>query len=92
MSINIRRMAYNQADFSQQMDSLLSWESVSDEAVNQSVVNIISEIRKRGDAALVDYSQKFDHVSATSMADLTFDKDLIQHALTQVSKAQRQAL
>lgn len=92
MSINIRRLAYNQADFSQQLDSLLSWESVSDEAVNQSVVNIISEIRKRGDAALVDYSQKFDHVSATSMADLTFDKDRIQHALTQVSKAQRQAL
>lgn len=92
MSINIRRLTYNQADFSQQMHSLLSWESVSDEAVNKRVLDIISDVRARGDKALVEYSQKFDHVSANSMAELTFDKQRIQHALDNVSNAQRQAL
>lgn len=92
MSINVRRLAYNQADFSKQMENLLSWESVSDDVVNSRVLEIISAIRKRGDVALVEYSQKFDHVSANTMADLTFDKARIQQALTKISVDQRKAL
>lgn len=90
--MNIRRLSYNQTDFSKQMSDLLSWESVSDEAVNGRVLEIISEVRNRGDAAVVEYTQKFDRVSATSMADLTFDKEQIQHALTKINPEQRRAL
>lgn len=92
MSVNIRRLSYNQADFSKQMNDLLSWESVSDDAVNGRVLEIINAIRARGDAALVEYSQKFDRVSAKSMAELTFDKARIQESLHRISPEQRKGL
>ncbi|AZS49589.1 histidinol dehydrogenase [Entomomonas moraniae] len=92
MSVNIRRLSSKQADFSKQMNDLLSWESVSDDAVNGRVLEIIKAIRERGDAALVEYSQKFDRVSAKSMADLTFDKARIQEALHRISPEQRKGL
>ncbi|MFD1261371.1 histidinol dehydrogenase [Entomomonas asaccharolytica] len=92
MSVKIRRLSYNQADFSKQMNDLLSWESVSDDAVNGRVLEIISEVRKHGDKAVVEYTQKFDRVSAQSMAELTFDKDRIQQSLARINPAQRKAL
>lgn len=92
MSVKIRRLSYNQADFSKQMNDLLSWESVSDDTVNGRVLEIISEVRKRGDAAVVEYTQKFDRVSAKSMVELTFDKERIQQSLARINPEQRKAL
>lgn len=92
MSVNIRRFSYSQADFSKQMSDLLSWESVSDESINNRVLEIINEVRKRGDAAVVEYTQRFDRVSANTMAELTLDKQQIQQALTRINPEQRKAL
>lgn len=92
MSVNIRRFSYNQADFSKQMSDLLSWESVSDESINNRVLEIINQVRKRGDAAVVEYTQRFDRVSANTMAELTLDKEQIQQALTRINPEQRKAL
>ncbi|UYZ83873.1 histidinol dehydrogenase [Entomomonas sp. E2T0] len=92
MSVKIRRLSYNQADFSKQMNDLLSWESVSDDTVNGRVLEIISEVRKRGDAAVVEYTQKFDRVSAKSMAELTFDRERIQQSLARINPEQRKSL
>ena len=49
--IAIRRLNAADADFAQHLDHLLSWESVSDDAVNQRVLEIIRAVRERGDAA-----------------------------------------
>ena len=49
--IAIRRLNAADADFAQHLDHLLSWESVSDDAVNQRVLEIIKAVRERGDAA-----------------------------------------
>lgn len=91
-SINVRRLSYDQVDFLQNMHGLLSWESVSDDAVNQRVLDIIADVRARGDIALVELSQRFDHVTAKTMADLTFSKEQIQQALTRITPEQREAL
>lgn len=91
-SVNVRRLTTTQADFSKQMDQLLSWESVSDDSINQRVLEIIDEVRKHGDTAVVEYSQCFDHVPAKTMAELIFTKERIQQALTKVSPAQLEAL
>lgn len=92
MSVNIRRFSYSQADFSKQMSDLLSWESVSDDSINNRVLEIINQVRKRGDAAVVEYTQRFDRVSANTMAELTLDKEQIQQALTRINPEQRKAL
>ena len=56
----IRRLNAADADFARHLDHLLSWESVSDDGVNERVLEIIKAVRERGDAALVELTQRFD--------------------------------
>ena len=67
---DIRKLDTSDSDFAAQLDALLAWESVSDDAVNQVVTDVIADIRARGDAALIDYTNRFDGWQADSAADL----------------------
>ncbi|MBL3528740.1 MAG: histidinol dehydrogenase [gamma proteobacterium endosymbiont of Lamellibrachia anaximandri] len=84
----------NTADegFQSQLDALLAWESVSDKAVNDTVNNIIDEIRRRGDAALVDFTNRFDRWQAESPAHLEISLERLEQAWRQIPQAQQQAL
>lgn len=88
----IRRLDANASDFSRQLDQLLSWESVSDTSVNQRVLDIISNVRQRGDAALIDYTRQFDQLDVQSMQDLIFPRERLEQALTEITDEQRHAL
>jgi histidinol dehydrogenase len=89
---SLRRLNAADPEFARHLDHLLSWESVSDDAVNQRVLEIIANVRSRGDAALVEYSQRFDQVPATSMADLILPRERLELALERITPEQRQAL
>ena len=89
---SLRRLNAADPEFARRLDHLLSWESVSDDAVNQRVLDIIANVRSRGDAALVEYSQRFDQVTATSMADLILPRERLELALERITPEQRQAL
>jgi histidinol dehydrogenase len=91
-SIDIRRLDAADPDFSRQLDHLLSWESVSDDGVNQRVLEIIKAVRERGDAALVELTQRFDGLEVAAMADLILPRERLELALERISPAQRQAL
>ncbi|RDH88880.1 MAG: histidinol dehydrogenase [endosymbiont of Seepiophila jonesi] len=84
----------NTADegFQSQLDALLAWESVSDKAVNDTVNNIIDEIRGRGDAALVDFTNRFDGWQAERAADLEIPQERLEQAWQQIPQSQQQAL
>ncbi|PVZ12314.1 MULTISPECIES: histidinol dehydrogenase [unclassified Pseudomonas] len=88
----IRRLDALDPDFARHLDHLLSWESVSDDAVNQRVLDIIKAVRERGDQALVEFTQRFDGVQATAMADLILPRARLEQALERITPAQRQAL
>jgi len=90
--MNIQRLNSSNADFWSQLDSLLAWESVSDEAVNNTVTGIIADIRRRGDAALVEYSNRFDRMSATNIGELEVPTERLQQALDGLPAEQRAAL
>jgi histidinol dehydrogenase len=90
--IAIRRLDATDPDFARHLDHLLSWESVSDEGVNQRVLEIIRNVRERGDAALVDYSRQFDGLAVASMADLILPRERLELALQRITPAQREAL
>lgn len=92
MTIDIRRFSSDQADFSEQMDALLAWEAVSDHQVQQIVTDILADIKKRGDAAVVEYSNRFDHLHAQSMSELELGQEQLQQALDTLPQAQRDAL
>ncbi len=88
----IRKLNTAAADFRQQLDALLAWESVSDQAVNQAVNDIIAAVRTRGDAALVEYTTRFDGWQAQSAADLEIPLARLAQAWNTVPAAQREAL
>ncbi|MDX1724115.1 MAG: histidinol dehydrogenase [Pseudomonas sp.] len=90
--IAIRRLDAADQDFAQHLDHLLSWESVSDDAVNHRVLEIIKAVRERGDAALVEFTKQFDGLDVASMADLILPRERLELALTRITTEQRQAL
>jgi len=92
MSIEIRRFRSDQADFAQKMDELLAWEAVSDTGVQSAVTNIVNDVRTRGDAALVEYTNRFDRMSVDSMAALELSQAQLQEALDGLEDKQREAL
>lgn len=92
MSIEIRRFSSAQNDFAEQMNALLAWEAVSDAGVQKTVADIIDDIRTRGDAALIEYTNKFDRMAVSSMAQLELTQQQLQQALDTLPQAQRDAL
>lgn len=92
MNFDITELDANQSDFAQRLDALLAWESVSDHRVLQAVTDIVNDVRKRGDAALLEYTQKFDRVNAQSAAELVVPQSRLQQALEKIPADQRQAL
>ncbi len=92
MSNLIARLDSRQVDFNQRLDALLAWESVSDTRVAEVVADILAQVKARGDAAVVEFTNRFDRRSAASLADLVVAPAQLQAALTQISPEQRQAL
>ena len=90
--LKITRLDINQADFNHHLDGLLAWEGVSDKAVNQRVEEIIAAVRQRGDAAVVEYTARFDGLEVADMAALTLDRARLEQALARITPEQRQAL
>jgi len=92
MTISIKQLCTTDADFWSALDNLLAWESVSNDQVFKTVKDIIINVRKNGDAALVDLSNKFDRLSVTSMAELKVAPERLQQALDELDPKQREAL
>ncbi len=89
---DIRKLNTADVDFQQELDALLAWESVSDTAVNDVVHDVIAQIRARGDAALIDYTNRFDGWEAGSAADLEIPLERLAQAWSTIPTDQRNAL
>ena len=88
----ITNLSSTQSDFQHKLSKLLAWESVSNKEVVNTVDNIIANIKAKGDAALIDYSIKFDGVNASSMADLTLDANTLKTAFDNLNNKEKTAL
>lgn len=88
----IKRLDFSQPDFEQQLSHLLAWDAVSDHAVATTVDNILKDVKARGDVAVLEYSNQFDQLNASSMADLVIPLERLQQALETIPAEQRQAL
>ncbi|WP_339616470.1 histidinol dehydrogenase [uncultured Gilvimarinus sp.] len=88
----IARLDASDAEFSSQLDALLAWDSVSDTKVADIVAEIIAAVKARGDAAVVEYTNRFDRRTVTSMSELVVPAERIAAALAAISSEQRGAL
>lgn len=90
--MNITRLDTAQKDFWPKLEHLLAWESVSDDQVNATVREILQAVKQRGDAAVLEYTQRFDRLPAKDMSELEIPASRLQEALQGLSQTQRKAL
>lgn len=90
--MKIARLTTADPDFNVRLDALLAWEGVSNADLAQRVDDMIAAVRQRGDSALVEYSNRFDRLTATSMAELTLTPERLKQAFDGLPDEQRQAL
>ncbi|MBE9397299.1 histidinol dehydrogenase [Pontibacterium sp. N1Y112] len=90
--LSITRLDSQQDDFAAELDRLLAWESVSDGKVNQIVDEILGRVKAEGDAAVVEYTNRFDRLQVESMAELEMSQERLHNALDNLPAEQRQAL
>ena len=91
-AVNIRQLSTAAADFETEFARVLHWSAATDDAIEQRVADILADVRLRGDAAVLDYTARFDGLTASHMAALELSRDELQHAFETITPAQRDAL
>lgn len=92
MAVNIKKISTTDAGFNEQLHALLAFETAQDDSVDAVVANILKDVKTRGDAAVLEYTNKFDKTNAGSIADLEITQAELQAALNSLSADKRQAL
>jgi histidinol dehydrogenase len=90
--VNIPVLNTAAADFEARFARLRSWSADTDAAIEQRVADILADVQARGDAAVLEYTARFDGVSAASVADLELGKAELAAAFEAITPAQRSAL
>ena len=80
------------ADFDAKFEARLHWSAEADAAIEQRVAEILADVQTRGDAAVLDYTARFDGVQAASVADLALTAAELKAAFDQLPSEQREAL
>ncbi|MEQ1657219.1 MAG: histidinol dehydrogenase [Hylemonella sp.] len=94
MSLSARplRLATTQSDFEQRFKERQHWSGETDAAIEQRVAEILADVRMRGDAAVLEYTARFDGLPATSMQALELTQAELKTAFDGLPAAQREAL
>ncbi|MFX6930204.1 histidinol dehydrogenase, partial [Acinetobacter baumannii] len=77
----IRQLSTAAADFDTEFERLRHWSAETDAAIEGRVAEILADVRARGDAAVLDYTQRFDRLNAASVAALEITPAELQAAL-----------
>lgn len=88
----IARLSTREPGFEVRLGRLLAFESTQDRAVDEAVAAILADVRERGDAAVLEYTRKFDRLEAASMAELEVPAAELEKAVAALPAARRQAL
>jgi histidinol dehydrogenase len=92
VSLALRRLSTADSGFEADFQRVLHWSADTDAAIEQRVAAILEDVRTRGDAAVLDYTARFDGLQAASVAALEISQDELHAALARITPAQRQAL
>ena len=90
--MDIKRLNTQDENFWDELKGMLEWETVSDQQVFDTVNGILADVRSRGDAALIEYTNRFDRMDVESMGQLEVSQERLQQALENIPADQRLAL
>src|SRR5450830_1897545 len=86
------RLSTESATFEADFKARLHWSADTDAAIEQRVADILADVQKRGDAAVIEYTQRFDGLSVANMAALELTQTELKAAFDGLPEVQRQAL
>src|SRR6201997_3343609 len=92
MAITMRKLDSSAAGFKQALHAVLAFEASEDEAIERSVAQILADVKARGDAAVLDYTNRFDRLAAPSVAALELPMSELDAALESLEPKRRAAL
>jgi histidinol dehydrogenase len=90
--MNITRLSTRQADFDARLSKLLAFEETADERLEATVAAIIADVKKRGDAAVLEYTRKFDRLPLADAAAMELPKAELKAAFEGLPADQKDAL
>ena len=90
--VTLTRLDSTQPDFQARLTHLLQFDDAADAAIEQTVAGILHDVKKRGDAAVLEYTERFDRLPAASLASLELNAVQLQTALAQLPSDTRLAL
>ncbi|MBP6337112.1 MAG: histidinol dehydrogenase [Vitreoscilla sp.] len=91
-ALNLRQFDTASADFAEQFQRLRHWSAETDHAIEERVAAIVADVQVRGDAAVLEYTARFDGVQAQSVAALELTRVELKAAFEAITPAQRDAL
>ena len=90
--MKLRRLSSIKAGFDAELDALTRYESAQDNVIASRAADIIADVRKRGDVAVLEYTARFDGVHAAGIEQLEVGGEELQRALAELPTAQASAL
>ena len=90
--MKIRRLSTQDKSFDADLKALLAFETAQDDSIDVVVAGILKDVKTRGDAAVLEYTNKFDKTNATSLSELEVSQKEMREALDGLPANQRAAL
>jgi histidinol dehydrogenase len=90
--MDIRRLSTKDQDFDVALKALLAFETAQDDRIDQVVADILKDVKRRGDTAVLEYTNRFDKTAAKSITELEIKQSELQAALMELPNEQRKAL
>jgi len=92
MSVRIRQLDTCTTTFEAEFAQLRHWSEAADHAIEERVASILADVRARGDAAVLEYTARFDGVDVDAVAKLELTREELKAAFEAITPAQRAAL
>ena len=90
--MSIRRLDSSAETFEQELSALIEVDFENDDGVTQVAADVIATVRSRGDAAVLEYTRRFDALEAGQLTDLALDADACEAAYLGLPGDERDAL
>ena len=86
------RLSTASANFDAEFKARLHWSADADAAIEKVVADILADVQKRGDAAVLEYTNRFDQLGAATLPELELTQAELKAAFDSLPAAQRDAL
>jgi histidinol dehydrogenase len=90
--MKIRKLSSRDTNFASDLTKLLAFEETADDALEAVVANVLKDVRERGDAAVLEYTAKFDRLPLANAQAMELPSDELRAAFEGLPAEQRVAL